>query len=71
MFNRKLLRMASAGKRFIIDQKGVTAIEYAMIAIFVSAMTLAVFGIDNPIKQALISAFDSVAINIGAAGSNK
>ncbi|MFN1531575.1 Flp family type IVb pilin [Vibrio jasicida] len=71
MFNRKLLRIVSAGKLFIIDQKGVTAIEYAMVSIFLSAMMLAVFGIDNPIKQALISAFDSVASNIGAVGSNK
>lgn len=60
--------MVSTSRSFIADQQGVTAIEYAMIGVFVSAMVLAVFGTDNTIKQALISALDSVANNIAAAG---
>ncbi|MFV8413800.1 Flp family type IVb pilin [Vibrio owensii] len=68
MYKIKLKRMVSTSRSFIADQQGVTAIEYAMIGVFVSAMVLAVFGTDNTIKQALISALDSVANNIAAAG---
>ncbi|WP_179944864.1 Flp family type IVb pilin [Vibrio owensii] len=58
-------------RNFTINERGVTAIEYAMLAVFTSMMMLIVFGLDNPIKQALILAIESVANNISSASANR
>jgi pilus assembly protein Flp/PilA len=48
------------------DQRGVTAVEYAIIAVAMSAIILAVFK-NGALKQALVDAVDAVKTNIGTA----
>lgn len=51
--------------RFIKNQEGVTAIEYAVIAVAISAMLLAVFGNgDGTFVTAIKEKFDVLSKNI-------
>ncbi|MCG3729741.1 Flp family type IVb pilin [Vibrio cincinnatiensis] len=52
---------------FAQDQRGVTAIEYAIIGVAVSAIVLAVFQSDNGLKKALTDAVATITTNIGSA----
>jgi len=49
-------------RKFVSDENGATAIEYALIAGFVS---IAIVGGLMGIKGALVSAFDSVSAGLG------
>jgi len=53
--------------RFVKDERGVTAIEYAIIGVAISAIVLAVFNTD--IKTALSGAVDTIESNIGKAST--
>ena len=69
MFNKLCAKAyattASYVHSFAADKRGVTAIEYAIIAVAMSAIVLAVFNGD--IKTALEDAISNVAKNIGTA----
>ena len=51
---------------FAQDQRGVTAIEYAIIGVAISAIVLAVFSGDNGLKKALTDAVAEISKNIDA-----
>jgi pilus assembly protein Flp/PilA len=55
------LPMANLAKRFWADEKGATAIEYALIASFVSMMVIAG---SKSIGTNLATTFSTVAVNI-------
>ena len=67
MFTKLFINLSIAANRFAKDRQGVTAIEYAIIAVAVSALVLAVFSGDNGLKTALTGAFSTVTENIGKA----
>ncbi|MBY7996569.1 Flp family type IVb pilin [Vibrio fluvialis] len=54
---------------FAKDQRGVTAIEYAIIGVAISAIVLAVFNTDGSFKDVLTGALDKITENIGKAGA--
>ncbi|ENM3882994.1 Flp family type IVb pilin [Vibrio cholerae] len=56
---------------FAKDQRGVTAIEYAIIGVAISAIVLAVFNGDNGLKQALTTAISNITTKIGSANNIK
>lgn len=51
---------------FMHDQRGVTAIEYAIVAVAVSAIVAAVFSQNGTLRSALDSAMSTVSDNITA-----
>ncbi|MFM2480198.1 Flp family type IVb pilin [Celerinatantimonas sp. YJH-8] len=54
---------------FVKDQRGVTAIEYAIVAVAVAAIVAAVFGRNGQLYSALTSAFGKVSSTIDSVGS--
>lgn len=56
---------------FTKDQRGVTAIEYAIIGVAISAILLAVFSGDNGLKKALTTAIGNITSKIGEANNIK
>ncbi|MBE4019901.1 Flp family type IVb pilin [Vibrio parahaemolyticus] len=54
---------------FTKDQRGVTAIEYAIIGVAISAIVLAVFSGENGLKSALTGAIDNITDKISEANS--
>ncbi|MCG3736048.1 Flp family type IVb pilin [Vibrio cincinnatiensis] len=56
---------------FAQDQRGVTAIEYAIIGVAISAIVLAVFGGDGDtgLKASLIGALDTITDHIDKAAN--
>jgi pilus assembly protein Flp/PilA len=53
------------------DERGVTAIEYAIIGVAISAIVLAVFAKDGQLGEALKAAMTSIATNINSANAVK
>lgn len=51
---------------FAKDQRGVTAIEYAIIGVAISAIVLAVFSQESGLKGSLVGAVEKVTNNIDA-----
>ncbi|EEZ39079.1 Flp family type IVb pilin [Photobacterium damselae] len=59
-------------QNFFKDERGVTAIEYAIIGVAVSAIVLAVFAGDaNSLKTALSGAVTTITDNITSANNIK
>ncbi|WIH29622.1 Flp family type IVb pilin [Photobacterium damselae] len=57
-------------QNFFKDERGVTAIEYAIIGVAVSAIVLAVFAGDaNSLKTALSGAVNTITTNITSANT--
>lgn len=54
---------------FLKDQRGVTAIEYAIIGVAISAIVLAVFNGPTGLRSALTGAVTTISDNITSAGS--
>lgn len=54
---------------FMRDQRGVTAIEYAIVAVAVAAIVASVFGTNGQLSQALSGAFSKVSSTIDAVGT--
>ncbi|WP_154115515.1 Flp family type IVb pilin [Vibrio cincinnatiensis] len=52
---------------FAQDQRGVTAIEYAIIGVAISAIVLAVFSQDGGLKDSLTGAVETITENINKA----
>ncbi|MEZ8130620.1 Flp family type IVb pilin [Enterovibrio norvegicus] len=50
--------------RYMKDQSGVTAVEYAIMGIGISSIILAVFITDTTFRDTLISAFQIITTNI-------
>ena len=67
MLNKVIFKTLAAIESFKHDQRGVTAIEYAVIAVAVSTMMLAIFGSENGLTKALDSAMDQVTTNVAGA----
>lgn len=65
MLTKAFVAAQSALYSFKNDERGVTAIEYAIIGVAVSAIVLAVFNSD--LKNALDGAISSINSNITAA----
>ncbi|MGR5267053.1 Flp family type IVb pilin [Vibrio astriarenae] len=51
------------------DERGVTAIEYAIIGVAISAIVLAVFNGDSGLKTALKGAITTITDNVSSASS--
>ena len=66
MITQLSISLLCAIKKFARNRQGVTAIEYAVIAVAVSTAVLAVFNTDG-LSTALESAMDKVTANIEAA----
>ncbi|WP_029032852.1 Flp family type IVb pilin [Salinarimonas rosea] len=58
--------MTNLFKRFVKDESGATAIEYALIAAVMAVLLLAVF---NLIETPMNDAFQTIADQLNAAGS--
>ena len=72
MFNKICIKAKVAADNFVNDRRGVTAIEYAVIGVAVSAMVLVVFVTDaGGLKAALKGAITTVTTNIGSANVTK
>ncbi|MFV8413607.1 Flp family type IVb pilin [Vibrio owensii] len=71
MFNKVIFKTLAAIESFKNDQRGVTAIEYAVIAVAVSALMLTVFGSGGAVESALGNAMDTVAGNINSAAGTE
>ncbi|WP_159737373.1 Flp family type IVb pilin [Vibrio atypicus] len=67
MFSKLYATIFSTLDDFKHDQRGVTAIEYAIIGVVISAMVLAVFVTDNQLATALSNAMQTIGSNIAAA----
>ncbi|WP_194438905.1 Flp family type IVb pilin [Vibrio fluminensis] len=68
MLNNLIVKAKVAADNFIHDQKGVTAIEYAIVGVAVSALVLAVFLNDNGgLQGALENAISNITSNIAQA----
>ncbi len=70
MFTSIYIKVQLALEKFAQDQRGVTAIEYAVIGVAVAAIVAAVFGVDNsPLKTALSNAVTTISGSITGAGT--
>lgn len=67
MFTKLFINLSIAANRFAKDRQGVTAIEYAIIAVAVSGVVLLVFSGENGLKESLDGAIDKIKENIDGA----
>lgn len=68
MLTKLYVKTKLALSEFKKDQQGVTAIEYAIIGVAISAIVLAVFNGDNGLKGALTGAMGKITTSINGAG---
>lgn len=61
------MMLSNIAKRFIRDERGVTAIEYAIIGVAISAILMAVFANDGTLGGALSGAMTFIADQVTAA----
>lgn len=71
MLTKLFVKSSIALQNFKNDQRGVTAIEYAIIGVAISAIVLAVFQSDNGLEGALQGAMDTITSNITDANTVK
>ena len=69
MITQLSISLLCAIKKFARNRQGVTAIEYAVIAVAVSAAVLAAFNTDG-LSNALENAMNTVTTNIEAASGD-
>lgn len=69
MLTKLFVNTRLALESFVKDDRGVTAIEYAIIGVAISAIVLAVFQGDNGLQSALEGAISSITANITSANS--
>lgn len=70
MLNNLIVKAKVAADNFIHDQKGVTAIEYAIVGVAISALVLAVFlNKDGGLQGALEGAMSDITSNISNANT--
>ncbi|WPC76471.1 Flp family type IVb pilin [Vibrio porteresiae] len=66
MLNTLITKVYATVVSFVQDQRGVTAIEYAIIGVAMSAIVLAVF--NSGLSDSLNSAVTTISSNITTAG---
>ncbi|KAB0304205.1 Flp family type IVb pilin [Vibrio fortis] len=64
MLTKLYVNTKLALSEFKKDQQGVTAIEYAIIGVAISAIVLAVFNGENGLKSALAESMKTISGNI-------
>ena len=65
MFNQICVKAKVGFDNFMNDQKGVTAIEYAVVGVAVSVMVIAVFNADDTgLKKAIVDAFTKISTQV-------
>ncbi|RBW66582.1 Flp family type IVb pilin [Vibrionales bacterium C3R12] len=69
MLTKLFVKSTLALEEFKKDQRGVTAIEYAIIGVAISAIVITVFNGD--LQVALKGAITKITTNIGTAGTVK
>ncbi|MBE3666228.1 fimbrial protein [Vibrio navarrensis] len=69
MLTKLYIKSVLALRAFGKDERGVTAVEYAIIAVAISAIILAVFNEAGGLKEALEGAMETITGNIDKAGS--
>lgn len=67
MFTKAYVKTRLLLESFAKDQRGVTAIEYAIIGVAISAIVLAVFNTDGSFKAVLTNALDKITSNVNSA----
>ncbi|CAH1524682.1 Flp pilus assembly protein, pilin Flp [Vibrio owensii] len=67
MFTNLFVKTQLFIESFKSDERGVTAIEYAILGVCMSTIILAVF--NGTLYEALKGAIDTITSNIGAAGT--
>ena len=67
MLTKLFVKSQLSLQSFKNDERGVTAIEYAIIGVCMSAIVLAVF--NGSLSDALFSAMDTISENITSAGT--
>lgn len=67
MFSNLCIQFWNLVLNFHGDERGVTAVEYAIIAVAISAIVLAMF--NGELNDALQEAMDTIAENINAANT--
>ncbi|MCB5362005.1 Flp family type IVb pilin [Vibrio splendidus] len=55
-------------EKLVRDQRGVTAVEYAIIGVAISAIVLVMF--NGELQEALIGAVSNISDNINSANTN-
>ncbi|MFY2509120.1 Flp family type IVb pilin [Vibrio pectenicida] len=68
MFNKFLRNCIELKLKLTDDIRGVTAVEYAIIAVVMSGIILLIFQ-EGTLKKAMIEAMDNIAGNISKASS--
>ncbi|MDW2252901.1 Flp family type IVb pilin [Vibrio sp. 1569] len=71
MFTKAYVKTRLLLESFAKDQRGVTAIEYAIIGVAISAIVLAVFNTDGSFKDVLTNALGKITSNVDAASTSK
>lgn len=66
----KMLAASVALTEFRKEEKGVTAVEYAVVIAGVTILVLAIFGSDGPVNNMLTSIFTSVSTKVTGAVSS-
>ncbi|WP_407333389.1 Flp family type IVb pilin [Enterovibrio sp. 27052020O] len=61
--------MIKTAKRFIRNESGVTAVEYAILGVAISVIALAALSEGSELREALMTAFVTIQTNINSAGS--
>ncbi|WP_407334224.1 Flp family type IVb pilin [Enterovibrio sp. 27052020O] len=63
------MSFSQIAKRFINDERGVTAVEYAILGVAISAIILAAVANDSTLGTAISDAMTQIAANIGTANT--
>lgn len=61
MFTKLYVNAKTAAHFFMKDRQGVTAIEYAVIAVAISALLFGIFGTGGAFSTAITGAFTKIA----------
>ena len=64
MFLKTITKAQAALQQFKNDERGVTAIEYAIIAVAIAAIVATVFGGDTGLTGALQDAMDNIVSKV-------
>lgn len=69
MLTKLFIKSSLALENFKNDQRGVTAIEYAIIGVAISAIVLTVFQGEGGLEAALSGAMSTITSNINSANN--
>ncbi|MEZ8141111.1 fimbrial protein [Enterovibrio norvegicus FF-33] len=63
------MSLSQITKRFINDERGVTAVEYAILGVAISAIILAAVANDSTLGTAISNAMTQISTNITSANT--